>query len=395
MLSESVSAAPFLPAQSIASSCDEAFATAGAEMAKGNWDVAAKNFLRIRDELKGKTPRQVYAHAATCLHKLGRYAEAEQLSLEGLGDQRDMIAIKGTVPSEKELTRDWPRNAAPAVSIICTTFNHERYIEGTIRGFLSQQTKFSFEILIHDDASTDGTARIIRAWQEKYPSVIRTILQKENQLSRGVRPFDLMLKEARGTYIAGCEGDDYWILPTKLEQQVGFLAQHPDFSCSAHNHYLYEEAHLFVRPWLQTRRDLALSERQVMNLTRLLWFQTLVFRKTFSAFPPERAFAVTTDFVLTSYLGTFGKCAYFESFLGSVRRQNQYSCWTPMAEEKKNYSRVKTWLALVRMHENRGNHDVANDLLKKIEAIPLNVTQKFALFEQSLELRKPQPPSTA
>jgi glycosyltransferase involved in cell wall biosynthesis len=356
----------------------------------GDWAIAAEGFLKVHTEMGAQTPRPIFAQAATALHKLGRYAEAEKLAFEGLGEQRDLITQKAPVPTEEVILRSWSKTPAPVVTILCTTYNHERYIAGAIRGFLSQQTKFSFEILIHDDASTDGTQAVIRHWQKKYPSIIRSVLQTENQTSRGVRPTELLWKLARGKYVAHCEGDDYWLHPLKLAKQVGFLEQHSEFSCSAHNHYLYCEADLSVRPWIQTRRDLVLSQRQLMNLTRLLWLPTVVYRRTFTAFPPERDFAATGDFFLTSYLGTFGKCAYLESFLGSVRRQNQHSSWTPLAEEKKNYFRVKTWVALVRMHENLGNLEAASDLMRKIQATPLNDAQKSTLITESLKLRLPQ-----
>lgn len=372
-------------------SASEGLATATAELKHGNWAAALAGFLEVRSALKQQTPRLVYAHAATCLHRLGRYTEAEELSREGLGAQRELIAIEGVVPNEKELTRHWRTNAAPTVSILCTTYNHERYIESAIRGFLSQQTKFSFEIIVHDDASNDGTAEIVRAWQKKYPSLFRAILQTENQFSRGVCPLALCLQQARGDYVAVCEGDDYWIDPAKLEKQVGFLEQHADFSCSAHNYYLYNETQLAVRPWFTTRTDRILSARQLMTVSRLLWLPTLVFRKTFSSFPPERRLAPIGDQFLTSYLGTFGKAAYFETFLGAVRRENQYSVWTPLSDAKKESIRVQTWLALVRLHRRLGNEQAVADLRQRIEASPLHPAEKLALVGDALSAVAPQP----
>lgn len=358
-------------------------------MTAGDWATAAAGLLRVRATLGEETPRAIFAQAATCLHRLGRYVEAEAIAQEGLGTQRELITRTSSPPAEADILRQWrqPMPAEPVVSILCMAYNHERYIENTIQSFLTQQTDVPFEILIHDDASTDGTAAIVSRWQERYPSIIRSVLQKENQFSRGVRSLDVLLKQARGRYIATCEGDDYWLEPSKLRLQIALLEQHPEFSCSAHNYYLYDESELSVRPWLKTRRDYVLTERQLMNLTRLLWIPTLVFRKTFSELPAERTFAAISDSFLTSYLGTFGKCAYFESFIGSVRRANQYSFWTPLSDEKKDYIRVKTWFALVRMHETRGNHEVAADLLSKIGTSPLDEAQKAALTQESLEFQ--------
>ena len=366
---------------------DELIPRAIAALQQEQWAAALDGFMRVRARLQDQTPRPVYAHAATCLHHLGRYAEAEALAQEGLGTQRDLIAVKAAPPAEVEILSRWARTPAPVVSILCMAYNHERYIETTLRGFLSQQTTFSFEILIHDDASTDGTQAVIRRWQEKFPSLIHPILQTENQVSLGVRPFELLLRRARGSYVATCEGDDYWIEPTKLQKQVGFLEQHRDFSCSAHNYFLYTEAQLAVRPWINTTCDRILSARQLKGLARLLWVPTLVFRKTFSTLPPERDFAPIGDQFLTSYLGTFGKGIYYESFFGSVRRENQHSVWSPLSEEKKEHIRVKTWIALVRLHENRGNTEAVADLRQKIAASPLDASQKSTLEGHSLEFQ--------
>jgi glycosyltransferase involved in cell wall biosynthesis len=359
----------------------------------GDWATAANGFKRVRAEMGVHTPRPVLAHAATCLHRLGKYAEAEALASEGLGTQRELIAQKAPVPPESEIFRQWkqPASAAPVITILCTTYNHERYIDATIRGFLSQQTQFSFEILIHDDASTDRTATLIRAWQEKYPSIIRPILQTENQYSRGVRPFDLLLKEARGRYIATCEGDDYWLHPAKLQKQVGFLEQNRQFSCAGHSYYLYNESELSVRTWDHSARDRIVSRRQMMNISRLFWMPTLVFRNQFSPLPVERACAPIGDQFVTSYLGTLGDGVYFETFLGSVRRKNQYSIWTPMSETKKESIRVQTWMALVRMHERLGNAEAVVDLRQRVEKSPLNAAQKSALFLAAQAAAVPEP----
>jgi glycosyltransferase involved in cell wall biosynthesis len=358
-----------------------AIQAAEAEMKEGRWAMALTGFIRVCDKFGDKTPRLVRAHAARCLHKLGKYAQAEEMNLRGLGAQRDLIALKASAPPEGAIVRDWQPAAPPVISILCVAYNQERYIDGAIRGFLTQRTEFSFEILIHDDASTDGTAAKIRAWQEKYPSIIHPVLQTENQYSRGVEPFDLLLKQARGRYIALCEGDDYWLEPAKLQKQVSFLEQNPDFSCSAHNYYLYNESEPSVRRWHPSVVDRMLTPAQLMAITRLLWCPTVVFRKLFTTFPPERYLASLGDQFLTSYLGTFGSCAYLDSFVGSVRRQNQYSIWTPVADQQKERARVRTWAALLAFHERLGNHDAASSFRKRIDVSPLDPAEKSTLLE--------------
>jgi len=119
----------------------------------------------------------------------------------------------------------------PLVSISCITYNHVNYIKECLDGFLMQQCSFGFEVLIHDDASTDGTQEIIKEYQQKFPEIIKPILQTENQWSKGVRGinFRYNFTRAQGKYIALCEGDDYWTDPLKLQKQVDFLEAHPEY----------------------------------------------------------------------------------------------------------------------------------------------------------------------
>lgn len=118
--------------------------------------------------------------------------------------------------------------AQPLVSICCITYNHEPYIADALEGFLIQETNFPFEILIHDDASTDRTADIIRKYEAAYPALIKPIYQIENQHSKGNRPGLINMRRVKGKYISLCEGDDYWIDPLKLKKQVVYLEKNED-----------------------------------------------------------------------------------------------------------------------------------------------------------------------
>lgn len=118
----------------------------------------------------------------------------------------------------------------PVVSIFCLTYNHRNFIKETLDGFLMQKTSFPFEVLVHDDASTDGTAEIIMDYTRRYPHIFKPIIQKENQYSKGVKvTLVYQLPRAQGKYIAMCEGDDYWIDPFKLQKQVDFLESNEDY----------------------------------------------------------------------------------------------------------------------------------------------------------------------
>lgn len=123
------------------------------------------------------------------------------------------------------------KDIEPLVSICCITYNHENYIRDAIEGFLMQKTSFPIEIIIHDDASTDNTAQIIKEYEDKYPDLFCNIFQNENQWSKGGGSIyaRFVYPQARGKYIALCEGDDYWTDPLKLQKQVDFLEENPDY----------------------------------------------------------------------------------------------------------------------------------------------------------------------
>lgn len=123
-------------------------------------------------------------------------------------------------------------NTKPKVSVVCISYNQEKYIEQTLDGFLMQKTNFPVEIIIADDASTDKTASIIRKYEKQNPGCFQANLRIQN-----IGAIDNLLdtlKAASGDYIALCEGDDFWTNPTKLQKQVDFLDTHPDFSLVFH-----------------------------------------------------------------------------------------------------------------------------------------------------------------
>lgn len=125
------------------------------------------------------------------------------------------------------------------VTIRCITYNHEPYIRQCLEGFVIQKTNFHFEAIVHDDASTDGTAAIIREYAAKYPDIIKPIFETENQYSKHDGSLQRIMNEhTHGKYVAICEGDDYWTDPLKLQKQVDYLQSHP--SCViAHSNFSY------------------------------------------------------------------------------------------------------------------------------------------------------------
>lgn len=114
----------------------------------------------------------------------------------------------------------------PKVSVICTNYNKGKWIADAIDSFLRQKTSFEFEIILVDDCSTDESIDIIRNYGQRYPDKIRTFFNSENQ---GIaKTWVAICKEARGQYIARCDGDDYWIDDEKLQKQVDLLETTPN-----------------------------------------------------------------------------------------------------------------------------------------------------------------------
>lgn len=140
------------------------------------------------------------------------------------------------LPTEQQIMHRWPdTSATPVISIICMVYNQADYIRDTLRGFLIQKTDFPFEIIVHDDVSTDGTREIILEYAARYPNLIKTILQEENQYSK--YPSSVFLfpaRMARGTYLSLCEGDDFFMDPEKLQAQYDHAKNHPEFKLFVH-----------------------------------------------------------------------------------------------------------------------------------------------------------------
>lgn len=145
---------------------------------------------------------------------------------------------------------------APLVSILCITFNHEKFIAQTIEGFLIQKTNFKFEIIIHDDASTDKNVEIIKLYQAKNPELFDCVFQTENQYSKKDGSLEnAIFSTPRGKYIALCEGDDFWTDPFKLQKQVDFLEKNEEYGLVHHEaDYLFQKSGKSVKNHHQTNK---------------------------------------------------------------------------------------------------------------------------------------------
>lgn len=199
----------------------------------------------------------------------------------------------------------------PLVSIICLTYNHAEYIRQCLEGFLMQQTDFSFEIIVHDDASTDGTAIIVKEYAEKYPDRFVPVLQTVNQYSQGVSIGKTFLYPlAKGKYIAECEGDDYWTDPLKLQRQVDFLENHPDYVLCSTDCMMMVEKTGEVSQWiLGTEDDITpeylIIDNRIATLTAL--YKKSILTDYLNGVEPFMPHFLMGDYPLWLYFASRGK----------------------------------------------------------------------------------------
>lgn len=210
----------------------------------------------------------------------------------------------------------------PLVSICCITYNHASFIRQCLDGFLMQKTSFPFEILIHDDASTDGTADIIREYQAKYPEIIKPILQKENQYSKGVSITSLNYERACGKYIAVCEGDDYWTDPEKLQIQFDYMEKHPECSLCFHPLKILKDG-IFTDAFLYGEKEFDFSfgkEKMPHCPTCSLFFQNIDHsRELCEVLRKGSTLIKGGDLFVVGVMSHFGKLHYMPRIMGVYR----------------------------------------------------------------------------
>jgi len=187
--------------------------------------------------------------------------------------------------SQADVISTWLRSTEPLVSVCCITYNHVSYISEAIDSFLMQETNFPFEILVYDDASTDGTEQIVLEYVEKYPGIIRAVIQTENQYSKvGLKIANFLFSKAKGSYIALCEGDDYWTDRAKLQKQVQFLEDYPEYVITYTNSQAFNEKGPVNIDFGGAKRDVSADElKKGITIDTL----TTCFRNVFKEIPMD------------------------------------------------------------------------------------------------------------
>lgn len=218
----------------------------------------------------------------------------------------------------------------PIVSIYCLTYNHEKYIRDCLDGFLMQKTDFPFEVIVHDDASSDGTQRILHEYEEKYPGIIRPIYQTENQVSLGINSVTkYIFPLVKGKYVAVCEGDDYWTDSHKLQSQIDLLEAHPECHfcvCGVQEVTSNKNPLGIYHPNVKIEGT-TISSRSFIGYASTYSFQTssYIMRyedwKEYILNPPQfKTVSDIGDLPMLLYFGSLGEAAYVGRIMSCYRR---------------------------------------------------------------------------
>jgi glycosyltransferase involved in cell wall biosynthesis len=274
----------------------------------------------------------------------------------------------------------------PMVSICCTTYNHEKYIKDALDSFLMQKTNFPIEILIHDDASTDKTADIIRKYENKYPDIIKPIYQKENQYSKGVKiNHRFNYQRAKGKYIALCEGDDYWTDPYKLQRQVEYMQKHSECSMCFHSAEIVNRNKKKVginKPY--TINCISSAEDIIMGGGGFITTNSMVYRKKLMENPPDFYFnAPVGDYPLAIYLALEGKIYYFNEIMSAYRKNVKESWSHRMMKNddlfKKVYKKKIIMLEEINKYSDYKYNEILIFMIKKVN---YRYFQKYCKYKE-------------
>ncbi|MES1964857.1 glycosyltransferase [Psychrobacter sp. AH5] len=242
----------------------------------------------------------------------------------------EYVTAPKALKSEAEIMASWDNKNEIVVSICCLTFNHAKFIEDAINGFLIQETNFAFEVLIHDDASTDNTAQIIKKYVEQYPNIIHPIYQSQNTYSKGYGTFLFNALRVRGKYTALCEGDDFWFDKSKLQTQVDFLEENPEVVMCGHDVIRIDAKNKVI---LDSELRLSKNKRYSQNKIAMgfnLPSKSAVWRSDLPCLGPKMPFS---DTFLFGYYGNFGKAYNFKKAMAAYRIHDG-GIWSGISEDR-------------------------------------------------------------
>lgn len=260
----------------------------------------------------------------------------------------------------------------PQISIICNTYNQEKYIADALESFLMQRVNVPFEILVHDDASTDGTADVIREYEKKYPDIIKPIYQTQNQWNLDVSvTASIQIPRAKGKYIAFCEGDDYWTAPDKLQIQYDYMESHKECSACCHAYSMVNKTGELIEERYDFSGNCSVPMSKLIgNQLTLPHFATLFVKKDcFKEFNNGKFLGVgCCDMIVRVLCKTQGDLYYINRNMSCYRRFTE-SSWTVSVgnSNEKFANHLKQYIPFLKELNIYTNGKYEKDILKSID----------------------------
>lgn len=255
----------------------------------------------------------------------------------------------------------------PLLTVICITFNHKNFLRKCLEEILNQETTFPVEIIIHDDASSDGTTDIVLEYSARYPGLIKSIIQRTNQYSKGLKPGLLALSHAQGAFVAWCEGDDYWVDPQKLQKQVSFLSNNPLFAMSGHDAVVGDESGLILQdsklPDFYKRDS---NPKQLIDGDAWILTLTMVHRNVKFPEASEARCILNGDTFLASRLGWFGHAKYHGDIRPAFYRKHRGGVWSRQSERKRLAMQISSFAWISSYYERVGEEKVAQKYMDRV-----------------------------
>ena len=245
------------------------------------------------------------------------------------------------------------------VTIHCLAYNHEPYIRQCLDGFVMQKTNFRYEAIVHDDASTDSTAAIIKEYAEKYPDIIKPIFETENQYSKKDGSITRIMNEhTHSKYVAICEGDDYWIDPLKLQKQVDFLEKSSEYIMCCSDAVIQTNNGILEWCRYPHNQDVKLEDI-IINGGWFLQTATLIYRKELlSGYPDFCKKCHVGDYPLMLWAGVNGKI-FWMAEKQVVYRYSIGNSWTSTYNKQELANKIKGWRSEIDMLQ--GLDDYSNN----------------------------------
>lgn len=271
-------------------------------------------------------------------------------------------------------------NTGPLVSIICPVYNHEKFVGKALEGFLMQETSFPFEIIVHDDASTDNTVLVIKKYEEQFPHLFRNIYQNENQLSQSIDNVTrITFSAARGKYIALCEGDDYWTDPLKLQKLVDVLEKNNKLAIAAHGSYrLTDKLSLIDSPF---NVDTIWSTKDILANNWFIMTASVMFRKSMIDLSPDWLSEISQLDLALILLASLNGDGYYTPEPMSVYRM----AGTGMMSRFK-IKDSKSYIFLLSQFNKRSDYKFDKEITTLQEKIRIDIVHQYIAQNKSINL---------